>query len=77
MVDLPGVTGFHDLHVWPMSTTDTALTCHLVMPAGHPGDAFLGEAAVFLQKQFKIAHATLQIERGDGTACALEPDHVV
>src|SRR3546814_20354101 len=38
---LPGVTHVHDLHIWPMSTTETLLTVHLVMPGGHPGDAFL------------------------------------
>ena len=37
---LPGVVELHDLHIWPVSTTDTALICHLVMPGGHPGDAF-------------------------------------
>jgi cobalt-zinc-cadmium efflux system protein len=74
---LPGVARIHDLHIWPMSTTDTALTCHIVMPDGHPGDAFLAKAAHGLQDNFKIAHATLQIEHGDSGACALEPDHVV
>ena len=73
----PGVTKVHDLHIWPMSTTETALTCHLVMPAGHPGDTFLGETADELQHQFKIAHVTLQIELDDAAACAFEPDHVV
>jgi Co/Zn/Cd efflux system component len=41
---LPGVTAIHDLHVWAMSTTETALTCHLVVPNGHPGDEFLRDA---------------------------------
>lgn len=75
---LPGVAGLHDLHVWAMSTTEIALTAHLVMPAGHPGDAFLENAAHGLEHRFRIGHATLQIERGDGAApCHLEPDEVV
>lgn len=74
---LPGVERVHDLHIWPMSTTETALTCHLVTPRGHPGDAFLAQAARDLRRAFRIDHATLQIELGDGEACALEPDHVV
>lgn len=74
---LPGVARIHDLHIWPMSTTETALTCHLVMPTGAPGDAFLAEVSHSLQDRFKISHATLQIERGDAGACTLEPDHVV
>lgn len=74
---LPGVTATHDLHIWAMSTTETALTCHLVMPDRHPGDAFLHAAAAGLRSRFGIAHSTLQIEHGDGTACALAPDHVV
>ena len=74
---LGGVARIHDLHIWPMSTTETALTCHLVMPGKHPGDAFLRHAADGLAHRFKIAHATLQIEHGDGEVCALEPDHVV
>lgn len=77
LAGLPGVTRLHDLHIWPMSTTETALTCHLVMPDGHPGDRFLAETCRALHERFKIAHATLQIERGDVGVCALEPDHVV
>ena len=42
---LPGVARLHDLHIWPVSTTETALTCHLVMPGGHPGDMFLMRTA--------------------------------
>lgn len=72
----PQVADVHDLHVWSMSTTETALTAHLVMPAGHPGDAFLHETARELDRRFRIGHATLQIET-DGGACALAPPHVV
>jgi cobalt-zinc-cadmium efflux system protein len=59
---LPGVTDVHDLHVWAMSTTGIALTAHLVMPGGHPGDAFLARIADDLQARFHITHPTLQIE---------------
>jgi cobalt-zinc-cadmium efflux system protein len=74
---LPGVTSTHDLHIWAMSTTETALTCHLVMPAGHPGDAFLSEACHQLAHRFAISHATFQIELGDAGICSLEPERVV
>jgi cobalt-zinc-cadmium efflux system protein len=72
-----GVVDVHDLHIWPMSTTENALTCHLVMPGGHPGDAFLHELAGDLAKRFKIIHATVQIEVDPQVACALAPDEVV
>jgi cobalt-zinc-cadmium efflux system protein len=72
-----GVVAVHDLHIWPMSTTENALTCHLVMPDGHPGDAFLHELAGDLAKRFKIIHATVQIEVDPHAACALAPDEVV
>ncbi len=75
--DLPGVASVHDVHIWALSTTTTALTAHLVMPNGSPGDAFLDETAHELEHRFCIAHATLQIERGDGAACELAPDTVV
>lgn len=68
-----GVVGVHDLHIWPLSTTTTALTVHLVMPAGCPGDTFLENAADELEHRFGIGHATLQIERGDGKECRLAP----
>ena len=74
---LPGVASTHDLHIWAMSTTATALTCHLVMPGGHPGDAFLASACRELEHRFAISHATLQIEIGDADLCRLEPVHVV
>ena len=61
---LPGVTAVHDLHIWPMSTTEAALTAHLVMPAGCPGDAFLHDLAHRLEHDFKIGHTTVQVETG-------------
>jgi len=61
----PGVLDIHDLHIWGMSTTETALTVHLVMPEGPPGDAFLDAVADALQERFRIGHSTLQVERGD------------
>lgn len=73
----PGVSGLHDLHIWSMSTTETALTAHLVMPAGHPGDAFLHETASELREHYSVHHATLQIETDPMIACALEPENVV
>ena len=78
LLALPGVTGLHDLHIWGMSTTETALTCHLVMPAGHPGDAVLNALAEQLHHVFGIQHATIQIELADtDEACVLTPEHVV
>jgi cobalt-zinc-cadmium efflux system protein len=62
---LPGVARIHDLHIWPMSTTETVLTAHLLMPGGQPGDAFLLETQEMLRKRFAIGHATVQIETTD------------
>ncbi len=59
---MPGVARVHHLHVWAVSTTETALTAHLVMPDGHPGDRFLAQAQRELKEHFGIGHATLQIE---------------
>src|SRR5712672_1083944 len=74
----PGVTGLHDLHIWGMSTTETALTCHLVLPGGHPGDAVLNGVAQQLHHLFGIQHTTIQIELADTEeACVLTPEHVV
>ena len=73
-----GVAAIHDLHIWGMSTTETALTCHLVMPGGHPGDAALARLGQELEQRFGIHHATIQIELGDSEeVCALTPEHVV
>jgi cobalt-zinc-cadmium efflux system protein len=59
---MPGVDRVHHLHVWAVSTTETALTAHLVMPSGHPGDRFLAHAQQELKARFGIGHSTLQIE---------------
>jgi cobalt-zinc-cadmium efflux system protein len=76
--ELPGVAQVHDLHIWAMSTTETALTAHLVMPAGCPGDAFLAQASEELHHHFDIDHATLQVETGDVQyPCRLESDYRV
>ncbi|CAA2138976.1 Cadmium, cobalt and zinc/H(+)-K(+) antiporter (plasmid) [Methylobacterium bullatum] len=74
---MPGVVGLHDLHIWPMSTTETALTAHLVIPEGHPGDDFLMRTADEMKLKFGIGHTTLQVETSANANCALEPDHVV
>ncbi|MES2988557.1 MAG: cation diffusion facilitator family transporter [Pseudomonadota bacterium] len=68
---LPGVARVHDLHIWPMSTTEAALTAHLVMPAGHPGDAFLIDLQHRLAHDHGIDHITVQIELGDGAECRM------
>ncbi len=72
---LPGVTLVHDLHIWPMSTTEVALTAHLLIPSGHPGDAFLDNAQHRLEHDHGIEHVTLQIEVGDGSPCRLHAGH--
>lgn len=73
-----GVTQVHDLHIWGMSTTETALTAHLVFPGGYPGDACRDRIAHDLRDHFGICHATIQIEIGDGShGCELAPEHVV
>ncbi|HEY9761880.1 MAG TPA: cation diffusion facilitator family transporter [Trichocoleus sp.] len=74
----PGVKALHDFHIWAMSTTEIALTVHLVMPNEHPGDAFLRQICQELRQHFGIDHATIQVELGDtDEACALEPDHLI
>lgn len=73
--ELPGVAAIHDLHIWPMSTTETALTAHLVMPDGHPGDAFLHDLAHELEHRFSIEHATVQVETGREHDCHLGRGH--
>ncbi len=65
LAGLDGVTAIHDLHVWAMSTSEIALTVHLIMPDGHPGDDFLCDIAKELHHDFAIAHTTIQVETGD------------
>ncbi len=74
---LVGVVRIHDLHIWSISTTEVALTCHLVMPQGHPEDTFMNKVAEELRHKFGISHATLQSELGNEDDCALEPATVV
>ena len=69
-----GVASVHDLHIWATSTTDTALTAHLVMPAGHPGDRFLAMICSELEHHHGIGHSTLQIETSTDVACAAQCD---
>lgn len=67
-----GVTDIHDLHIWGMSTTESAITVHLVMPEGYPGDAFMDEIAQRLAERFSLQHCTLQVEEGTTDhSCAL------
>ena len=75
LAGLDGVAAVHDLHIWPMSTTETALTAHLVMPAGYPGDAFLHAIAHELEHRFHIGHATVQVETGHEHDCQLHGAH--
>lgn len=73
----PGVTAVHDLHIWPMSTTENAITAHLVMPGGYPGDRFLHDLAHRLEHEFGIGHPTFQVETQSDEGCALVSEGVV
>ena len=75
LLERPGVRGLHDLHIWPLSTTETALTAHLTMPDGPPAGGFLRQTAAELKTRFGIAHVTLQVEMGDDTWCDLALTH--
>jgi cobalt-zinc-cadmium efflux system protein len=77
LAGLPGVTEVHDLHIWAMSTTETALTAHVIRPANDDGDGFLHGACEGLASRFGIGHATLQVETGGADACRLAPAEVV
>ena len=75
--DLPGVTEVHDLHIWALSTTETALTAHLVY-AGGAEDRRPHDLAAELRRRFGIGHATVQIESdADAELCRLRPNDVV
>ncbi len=65
LASFDGVTAVHDLHVWPMSTTETALTAHLVMPGRPASDTLLRELADSLETRFGVGHSTLQVESGE------------
>ena len=78
LIGLAGVQAVHDLHIWGMSTTESALTVHLVMPQPPKDDKFLHEVGHELHEHFEIGHITIQIEHGDADfACHQEPAHVV
>ncbi len=74
--DLPGVETVHDLHIWPMSTSETAMTAHLVIPGGHPGKGFLADVQASMKEQFAIHHITIQIELEDEEAGICQTDCV-
>jgi cobalt-zinc-cadmium efflux system protein len=75
---LPGVTDVHDLHIWGMSTTETALTAHLVRPSSPLDDSLLQRACADLKSLFHVHHATLQIESGESEhPCELAAHDVV
>lgn len=79
LCQLKGVADIHDLHIWGLSTTESALTVHLVMPDGHPGDAFMDEIVHTLEDRYDIHHSTLQIELGTThhscTLSGIKPAH--
>lgn len=78
LAGLPGVNDVHDLHIWGMSTTETALTAHLVMREATGGDALLSRVCRELHDEFGIEHAMLQLETGDPTyPCGLAPADTV
>lgn len=75
---LPQVTEVHDLHIWGLSTQETALTVHLVRKVETLDDGFLAVLCRDLKERFGIGHATIQIEQGDQAhPCGLAPDHVI
>jgi cobalt-zinc-cadmium efflux system protein len=74
---LDGVVDVHDLHIWAMSTTETALTAHLTRPNNIEPDAFLHTACEKLASRFNIIHCTLQVETGDAADCRLAPAEAV
>ncbi|MDO8834839.1 MAG: cation diffusion facilitator family transporter [Vicinamibacterales bacterium] len=73
LLGLPGVTAVHDVHIWAMSTTETALTVHLVKQDASDDDAIIAEATRALHDRFGIQHATLQWERGPDACCPRVP----
>ncbi len=75
---LPGVVEVHDLHIWGLSTTETALTAHLVHDGGPPSETVILEATRGLGARFAIGHATLQLEtQALACTCRLRPADVI
>lgn len=75
---LPGVTEVHDLHIWAMSTTKTALTAHLIRPEAGIDDGFLNDVAIELDQKFNIQHPTIQVEKGGHPdSCRFAPVEVI
>lgn len=72
---LPGVRAIHDLHIWPMSTTDTALTAHMVMDALPDSDHFLNDVSHNLDDRYSIKHSTIQLERSDSDVVCEQSVH--
>jgi len=77
LTDLPGVESVHDLHIWALSTTETAMTAHILRPSNVEADSFLHAACEGLATRFKIGHATLQVETDAAHPCRLAPVEVV
>ena len=76
LLSCKGVADIHDLHIWGMSTTESALTVHLVMPEGYPGDEYMDNIMHVLKDKYAVQHSTLQVEQGTTDhACALLPAH--
>ena len=71
LAGLPGVEAVHDLHVWALSTTETALTAHILRPQNRDADAFLATASEGLEQRFHIGHATLQVQTDAAQVCRL------
>jgi cobalt-zinc-cadmium efflux system protein len=77
LVSLAGVAEVHDLHIWGLSTTQVALTAHLVVPGERNADVLLADTCAVLRERFHIDHATIQIEHGTVAPCALAAADVV
>lgn len=73
LAGLPGVQHVHDLHIWPMSTTEIALTAHLVVPWAECAPSFLRDAEKEIEQRFGIAHTTLQLEPADADEACRQP----
>ncbi len=73
-----GVREVHDLHIWPIGTRDIALSVHLVMPSGHPGDEWLRNLDYQLRAHFGVTHTAIQVELGDtDVECPYAPPHAL